>query len=179
MIHLFIRFFPMNYHFLLVKSQIPHYEAEKNVWHITGKRPKAVGVIFKDENGKQHKALLSKRRGSEIIVSSGAIGSPQLLLLSGIGPKEDLKKLNISLVHHNKFVGKGMQDNPMNTIFIPTKKHVEQSLIQTVGITKKGVYIEASSGFGQTNDSILCHHGLLSAEVSVALSHVLCFFFFL
>ncbi|XP_010685404.2 protein HOTHEAD [Beta vulgaris subsp. vulgaris] len=142
-----------------------HATVQRITFDTRGKRPKAVGVIFKDENGKQHEALLSKRRGSEIIVSSGAIGSPQLLLLSGIGPKEDLKKLNISLVHHNKFVGKGMQDNPMNTIFIPTKKHVEQSLIQTVGITKKGVYIEASSGFGQTNDSILCHHGLLSAEI--------------
>lgn len=101
-----------------------------------------------------------------MIVSSGAIGSPQLLLLSGIGPKQDLKKLNIPLIYDNKYVGEGMQDNPMNTIFVPLKNHVEQSLIQTVGITKKGVYIEASSGFGQAEDSIHCHHGLASAEVS-------------
>lgn len=132
----------------------------------TGKKPKAVGVVFKDENGNQHQALLSKRRGSEIILSCGAIGSPQMLLLSGIGPKADLKKLNISVVLDNKFVGKGMSDNPMNTIFVPTNEAVEQSLIQTVGITKKGVYIEASSGFGQSTDSIHCDHGLMSAEVS-------------
>ena len=130
-----------------------------------GKRPKAEGVIFKDENGKQHQVLLSKRRGSEIIVSSGAIGSPQLLLLSGIGPQEALKKMNISVVLDNRFVGKGMQDNPLNTIFVPTKKHVSQSLIQTVGITTMGVYIEASSGFGQSQDSIRRHHGIVSAEV--------------
>ncbi|OVA04010.1 Glucose-methanol-choline oxidoreductase [Macleaya cordata] len=131
----------------------------------TGKRPKAVGVLFKDENGKKHRVFLTKNRASEMILSSGAIGSPQLLLLSGIGPKNDLKRMNITMIVDNEFVGKGIVDNPMNSIFIPTKKPVQQSLIQTVGITKMGVYIEASSGFGQTSDSIRCNHGLMSAEI--------------
>lgn len=124
-----------------------------------------MGVLFKDENGMKHKAVLNDREHGEIILSSGAIGSPQLLLLSGIGPKEDLAKLNISVVLDNWHVGKGMSDNPMNSIFIPTKKPVEQSLIQTVGITKIGSFIEASSGFGQSSDSILWNHGIMSAEV--------------
>ncbi|XP_042515653.1 protein HOTHEAD-like isoform X2 [Macadamia integrifolia] len=129
------------------------------------KQPRAVGVIFKDENGKEHKAFLGDKQSNEVILSSGAIGSPQLLLLSGIGPKEDLKKMNIPVVLHNEFVGKGMSDNPMNAIFIPTKKPVRQSLIETVGITKMGVFIEASSGFGQSNASIHCNHGIMSAEI--------------
>lgn len=123
-----------------------------------------MGVIFKDENGKQHEAVLRNRK-SEVIVSSGAIGTPQLLMLSGIGPKEELENLNITVVLDNPFVGKGMADNPMNTIFVPSKRPVKQSLIEIVGITNRGVYIEASSGFGQSNDSIHCHHGILSAEV--------------
>ncbi|KAK4365625.1 hypothetical protein RND71_013505 [Anisodus tanguticus] len=142
-----------------------HATVQKIEFDTSGKKPRAVGVIFKDENGNQHKAFLSSRRGSEIIVSSGAIASPQILLLSGIGPKRELEKLNISVVIDNKFVGKGMSDNPLNTIFVPTNRPVEQSLIQTVGITKKGVYIEASSGYGQTEDSIHCHHGIVSAEI--------------
>ncbi|KAK6914759.1 Glucose-methanol-choline oxidoreductase, C-terminal [Dillenia turbinata] len=142
-----------------------HATVQKILFDTTGKKPKAVGVIFKDENGSQHQAFLSKRLSSEIIVSSGAIGSPQLLLLSGIGSQVDLKRMNISVVLDNKFVGKGMSDNPMNSVFIPTKNPVEQSLIQTVGITKLGVYIEASSGFGQSSDSIHCHHGIMSAEI--------------
>lgn len=132
----------------------------------TGKIPRAIGVIFKDEKGNQHKAFISRRKSSEIILSSGAIGSPQLLILSGIGPKEELEKFNISSVVRNEFVGKGMADNPLNTIFIPSNGPVKQSLIQTVGITKMGVYIEASSGFGQSQDSIQWHHGIVSAEVS-------------
>lgn len=133
----------------------------------TGKKPRAIGVIFKDELGNQHQAFLTRNKRSEVILSSGAIGTPQLLLLSGIGPKKELKKFNISVVLANKYVGKGMADNPLNTIFIPTNRPVEQSLIQTVGITKMGVYIEASSGFGQSLDSIHCHHGVASAEVSL------------
>lgn len=130
-----------------------------------GRRPKVVGVVFEDELGEVHTALLNDRRRSEVILSAGAIGSPQLLLLSGIGPKSHLKGMNIPVVLHNGFVGKGMSDNPMNSIFIPTKQPVEQSLIQIVGITKRGSFIEASSGFSQSSDSIKCHHGIMSAEV--------------
>ncbi|KAG1346360.1 putative protein HOTHEAD [Cocos nucifera] len=142
-----------------------HATVQKIIFDTQGQQPKAVGVLFKDENGMQHQAVLNDEERSEIILSSGAIGSPHLLLVSGIGPKEDLMKLNISVVLDSRHVGKGMSDNPMNSIFIPTKKPVEQSLIQTVGITKVGSFIEASSGFGQSSDSIRCHHGIMSAEI--------------
>ncbi|KAI3775111.1 hypothetical protein L1987_49679 [Smallanthus sonchifolius] len=142
-----------------------HARVQKIIFDTTGLKPRAVGVRFKDENGAQHVAYISKSKRSEIIVTCGAIGSPQLLLLSGIGPKADLEKLNISVVHENKFVGKHMSDNPLNSIFVPLNRSVTQSLIQTVGITKKGVYIEASSGFSQSPDSIHCHHGVASAEI--------------
>ncbi|XP_031473629.1 protein HOTHEAD-like [Nymphaea colorata] len=124
-------------------------------------KPRAVGVIFRDENKREYKAHAK----GEVIVTAGAIGSPQLLMLSGIGPLSELKKWKIPVVLRQELVGKGMADNPMNSIFIPTKKPVEMSLIQTVGITKKGSYIEASSGFGSTNDSIHCNHGIMSAEI--------------
>lgn len=142
-----------------------HATVQKIMFDTMRKKVKAVGVIFKDENGNIHEAFLEKGQRSEVIVSSGAIGSPQLLLLSGIGPRTNLKKMNISPVIENKFVGKGMSDNPMNSVFVPMNRTVKQSLIQTVGITKRGVYIEASSGFGQTADSIRCNHGIMSAEI--------------
>ncbi|XP_052166780.1 protein HOTHEAD [Oryza glaberrima] len=128
-------------------------------------KPRATGVQFTDENGGLHQAFLNSNCDSEIIVSAGAIGSPQLLLLSGIGPKNDLRSHKIPIVLHNKYVGKGMADNPMNSIFIPTKSPPRQSLIETVGITEAGVFIEASSGFGQSPESIHCHHGIMSAEI--------------
>ncbi|KAG9455624.1 hypothetical protein H6P81_000132 [Aristolochia fimbriata] len=150
---------PANLHVLL------HASVQRVLFDRRGRKPAAVGVVFKDENGKLHKVFLSKRVKSEVILSSGAIGTPQLLMLSGVGPATELRRMKIPVIVENKFVGKGMSDNPMNTIFIPTKKPVKQSLIQTVGITKFGAYIEASSGFGQHPDSIQCNHGIMSAEI--------------
>lgn len=46
----------------------------------------------------------------EVILSSGAINTPQLLLLSGIGPKIDLDKLAIPLVKHLSAVGQNLSD---------------------------------------------------------------------
>ncbi|WCJ39528.1 Glucose-methanol-choline (GMC) oxidoreductase family protein [Euphorbia peplus] len=138
---------------------------QKVLFDISSQTPKAVGVLFKDENGNQHQAFLKNSPRSEVILSSGAIGTPQMMLLSGIGPKRDLEKMKIPVILENDLVGTGVADNPMNTIFVPSKKPVVQSLIQTVGITKMGVYIEASSGFGQSEDSIHCNHGIMSAEI--------------
>ncbi|KAL8122847.1 hypothetical protein AgCh_011006 [Apium graveolens] len=132
-----------------------HATVQKIVFDQTSGKPRAVGVIFKDENGKQHEVNLSKNDKSEVILSSGAIGSPQLLLLSGIGPKAELKNMNINVVLDNQFVGKQMADNPLNTIVVPLNRRMSQSLIQVVGITRQGVYIETSTGFGQNPNTII------------------------
>jgi len=46
----------------------------------------------------------------EVIVSGGAFNSPQLLMLSGIGPAEELQKLKIPVVADRQGVGKNLQD---------------------------------------------------------------------
>jgi choline dehydrogenase len=48
----------------------------------------------------------------QIIVSSGAVASPQLLMLSGIGPAEHLRSLGIEVVHDSPGVGKNLRDHP-------------------------------------------------------------------
>lgn len=47
----------------------------------------------------------------QVILSAGAINSPQLLLLSGIGPKEDLEKLGIPVLCNLPGVGKNLQNH--------------------------------------------------------------------
>lgn len=49
----------------------------------------------------------------ETIVCSGAIGSPRLLLLSGIGPASDLEALGIPVRAHLPGVGRNLQDHPL------------------------------------------------------------------
>ena len=50
--------------------------------------------------------------GEEIILSAGAIGSPQLLMLSGVGPREQLSSLGIPVVVDAPGVGQNMRDHP-------------------------------------------------------------------
>ncbi|KAK9079690.1 hypothetical protein SSX86_001363 [Deinandra increscens subsp. villosa] len=109
-------------------------------------KPAANGVIFTDANGVSHWAYLRNGPKNEVIVCSGALGSPQLLMLSGLGPDKHLEAQNISVVMNIPLVGQGMSDNPMNAVFVPSPRPVEVSLIQVVGITHNGIYIEGASG---------------------------------
>ncbi|MCQ6268782.1 GMC family oxidoreductase, partial [Fictibacillus sp. WQ 8-8] len=70
---------------------------------------KAVGVEMIKE-GKKVKAFARKK----VIVSAG-INSPQLLMLSGIGPSRDLIKAGIPVVFNNSNVGKNLVNHTLNT----------------------------------------------------------------
>jgi choline dehydrogenase len=50
---------------------------------------------------------------AEIIVSAGAVGSPQLLMLSGVGLADHLHELNIAVMAENPGVGANLSDHPM------------------------------------------------------------------
>jgi choline dehydrogenase len=66
----------------------------------------AVGVRFAHKN-----QLKEIRVNKEVILSAGSIGSPHLLQLSGIGPKEVLHKAGIECLHDLKGVGENLQDH--------------------------------------------------------------------
>ncbi|XP_039011367.1 protein HOTHEAD-like [Hibiscus syriacus] len=113
-------------------------------------KPRAQGVVFEDELGKKHWALLTKDLKSEVILSAGAIGSPQLLMLSGIGPSQQLKKFGIKVVMDHSMVGQSLVDNPLNVLLVPSPNPVELSLVSFAAITKFGSYIEGCSGISFT-----------------------------
>ncbi|GLJ41023.1 hypothetical protein SUGI_0849350, partial [Cryptomeria japonica] len=68
-------------------------------------RPKAKGVVFIDVDGREQQAF-SKDGKSEVIIFAGALGSPQLLMLSGIGHAEELKPMGIKVIMDQLAVGK-------------------------------------------------------------------------
>jgi choline dehydrogenase len=47
----------------------------------------------------------------QVILSGGAVNSPQLLLLSGVGDEAHLREMNISVTHHLPAVGQHMEDH--------------------------------------------------------------------
>ena len=50
--------------------------------------------------------------GEEVILSAGAVGSPHLLMLSGVGPAENLAPLGIPVIHDLPGVGQNLRDHP-------------------------------------------------------------------
>ncbi|KAF3941211.1 hypothetical protein ABW19_dt0203992 [Dactylella cylindrospora] len=94
--------------------------ATKIIWDTTGEKPKAVGVEFVD--GKSlYRA--DPRSGSanagatgsvtvtrEVIISAGAFNTPQLLKLSGVGPKAELESFQIPVISDLPGVGTNLQD---------------------------------------------------------------------
>ena len=60
--------------------------------------------------------------GDEVILSAGAIGSPQLLMLSGVGPSEHLSSLGIPVVVDSPGVGRNMRDHPAVWVTWRTKE---------------------------------------------------------
>jgi len=67
---------------------------------------RAVGVAFRQDG-----FSVTARARREVILCGGAINSPQLLLLSGVGPQQHLTDLGIPVVHHLPGVGQAMQDH--------------------------------------------------------------------
>ncbi len=59
----------------------------------------------------------------EVILSAGAIGSPQLLALSGIGAADDLRAVGISPRHALPGVGANLQDHPFVTVIFHVSDH--------------------------------------------------------
>jgi choline dehydrogenase len=57
--------------------------------------------------------------GNQIILSCGAIGSPQIMMLSGLGPKDHLNNLGIDVIKDIPGVGKNLRDHP--NVRIPVK----------------------------------------------------------
>ena len=59
--------------------------------------------------------------GREIVLSAGAIKSAHLLMLSGVGPEEQLDRFGIPVVHDLPGVGKNMKDHPQVLVLLRVK----------------------------------------------------------
>ena len=67
---------------------------------------RAVGVQYRTQRG-----LETARARGEVIVSGGVYGSPQLLLLSGIGPGAHLREMGLDVIHDLPTVGANLHDH--------------------------------------------------------------------
>jgi choline dehydrogenase-like flavoprotein len=68
---------------------------------------RAVGVEYVDAKGHRQFVWAAK----EVVLSAGAVNTPQLLMLSGIGDEKELAEFGIGVVHHAPEVGKNLLDH--------------------------------------------------------------------
>ncbi|MBM2321219.1 MULTISPECIES: GMC family oxidoreductase [Marivita] len=126
-----------------------------------GKR--ATGVAYRDAGGIEHTVTAR----AEVILSSGAIGSPQLLMVSGIGEADHLRDHGITVRHDLKAVGKNMQDHLQARLVFkckePTLNDEVRSLLDQARIAVKyalhrngpmAMAASLATGFMRTGDHV-------------------------
>ncbi|SDX06997.1 GMC family oxidoreductase [Roseicitreum antarcticum] len=67
---------------------------------------RVTGAVFRDRSGHYH-----VRAGQEVVLCAGAIGTPQILELSGIGRPDVVRRLGLPMVHALSGVGENLQDH--------------------------------------------------------------------
>jgi choline dehydrogenase len=112
----------------------------------------AAGVWVQGDQGPQ---LIRAER--EVILSAGAIGTPQLLMLSGIGPADHLREVGVEVAVDNEHVGQHYQDHPFFLLNWET--------------TAKGTLAEAEHPLQLVN-YLARGRGLLTSTVAEAVAFV-------
>lgn len=119
---------------------------------------KVTKIEFKGNRAVAVKANISGKSYSinvdkEVLLAAGALNSPQLLMLSGIGDAEELRKLSIPVVKDLPGVGRGLKDHVAAPVqYRATKPVSVVSQLTTFGKLKLGLqWVLAKSGLGATN----------------------------
>ena len=154
---------------IITKALVTKVEIENGV---------ATGVTYKDRGGN----LVTVKARKEIVLSGGAINSPQVLMLSGVGDGAELADLGIEVKSNLRNVGKGLQDHLQARLVYkcnePTLNDEVSSLYGQAKIALKYAMFRAgpmtmaaslATGFMKTNDvvetpDIQFHVQPLSAE---------------
>jgi len=107
---------------------------------------RATGVTYRDAAGATHQAVAAR----EVILSAGAINSPQLLMLSGIGDAEQLDAVGITPRHELPAVGLHLQDHlasgigvhcpaPITMVAAESPRHLLRYLVLRKGMLSSNV----------------------------------------
>lgn len=105
----------------------------------------AVALEFAEKGIKQRVTI-----NREIILCAGALETPKLLMLSGIGAKEELERFSIPVVANITSIGKNLQDHPNVCIFYRTNKPIDFFFPQLYGFTRVNTKLELPANQADT-----------------------------
>ncbi|MEH6447530.1 MAG: choline dehydrogenase [Oleispira sp.] len=122
---------------------------EARVARILLENKQAQGIEYQ-QRGESHTLTASK----EVILSAGTFCSPQLLMLSGIGPEEELKQHQIPVKHPLAGVGSNLQEH-IDIITVNESKKANSVALRPVGMAKMlkeiALYMNQRKGFLTTS----------------------------
>ncbi len=133
----------------------------KNLFLVTGAAVSRIAFEGRRACGVKYRVgrreVLAKAR-REVILAGGAINSPQLLKLSGIGPAAELRALGIDIVRELRGVGENLQDHLEFYFQVAVRQPI--TLFSSQGILQKGLiglrWLLRRDGLGATNHFESC-----------------------
>jgi choline dehydrogenase len=102
------------------KPELLSVRAHTIVHKLIFQNKNAVGVEI-EQNGIRETVAVN----AEVILCAGALETPKLLMLSGVGPKEQLGGFGIELVKDEKMIGQNLHDHPNVCMFYKGKKKID------------------------------------------------------
>jgi choline dehydrogenase len=113
----------------------------------------AIGVEATIDNHQQ-RFMATK----EVILSAGALETPKLLMLSGIGPKQHLESLGISVINDVPSIGNNLQDHPNVAIMFRGKKPLDFGFPQIYGFFRSNPQLKLPPAQADTCIAWLAAH---------------------
>ena len=145
----------------------PNLTVLTNAWvskiNLAGDKVTGVDVTLQDET----KHTLTARK--ETILCAGAIDTPRLMLLSGLGPRQQLQGLSIPVVKHIPGVGENLLDHPETIIIWELNKPVPQN--QTTMDSDAGIFLRRERSNAAAKATPLNPKALADGDVADVMMH--------
>ncbi|KAI1635059.1 GMC oxidoreductase [Biscogniauxia mediterranea] len=145
----------------------PNLTVLTNAWvskiNVSGDEVSSLSLALQDGSPRTIKAK------SEFILSAGAVDTPRLMLLSGLGPKEQLTSLGIPVVRDIPGVGENLQDHPESIIMWELNKPVPQN--QTTMDSDAGIFLRREPPGAGSKKSAANPLGINDGDIADVMMH--------
>ena len=107
---------------------------------------------------------LREIHAGEVVVSAGAIRSPQLLMLSGVGPADELRRVGLAVAHELPLVGREFTDHASITVPLRVKKRRNPTPDPTRSAWAHAALHYTSDGSAEASDMMLIQSSIPVAQ---------------
>ncbi|KAI0016865.1 GMC oxidoreductase [Xylariomycetidae sp. FL0641] len=145
----------------------PNLTILTNAWvgkiNVNGTKVSSLSVTLQDGSARELKAK------AEVVLAAGAVDTPRLMMLSGLGPKQELEALGIPVVHDIPGVGENLQDHPESIIMWELKKPVPAN--QTTMDSDAGIFLRREAPGAGAKRSAANPFGVSDHDIADVMMH--------